>query len=115
MTSDDGLLLVRELDERPGLIGLIQKHLVDSRPGRNTQFPLADVFRQSAYGRLAGYEDLNDATRLARDPAFPLMGSDKVWERPVALTSTLHWFETGLAACEGSWRRETDEATQQNG
>ncbi len=35
---------------------------MDSRTGRNTQFPLADLFRQSAYSRLAGYEDLNDYT-----------------------------------------------------
>jgi len=100
VTSDGGLLLVRELDERLGLTGLIQNHLVDSRTGRNAQFPLADLFRQSAYSRLAGYEDLNDATRLARDPTFRLMGSEKVWERGVALTSTLHWFETDLLARE---------------
>ena len=90
----------RELDERLGLTGLIQNHLVDSRTGRNTQFPLADLFRQSAYSRLAGHEDLNDATRLASDPTFRLMGSQKVWERGVALTSTLHWFETDLLARE---------------
>ncbi len=70
VTSDGGLLLVRELDERLDLTGLIQNHLVDSRTGRNTQFPLADLFRQSAYSRLAGYEDLNDATRLASDPTL---------------------------------------------
>ena len=49
-----GLLVVRELDERLGLTGLIQNYLVDSRTGRNTQFPLADVFRRSAHSRLAG-------------------------------------------------------------
>ncbi len=65
LISDEGLLLVRELDERLGLTGLIQNHLVDSRTGRNTQFPLAGLFRQSAYSRLAAYEDMNDATRVA--------------------------------------------------
>ncbi len=43
VTSDGGLVLVRELDERLGLTGLMQKHLVDSRTGRNTQLPLAGV------------------------------------------------------------------------
>jgi hypothetical protein len=100
VTSNGGLLLVRELDERLGLTGLIQNHLVDSRAGRNTQFPLVDLFRQSAYSRLAGYGDLNDATRLASDPTFRLTGSEKVWERGVALTSTLHWFDTELLARE---------------
>ena len=98
MTSDGGLLVARELDERLGLTGLIENHLVDSRTGRNTQFPLADLFRQSAYSRLTGYEDLTDATRLVRDPTFRLMGSEKAWQRGVAVTSTLHWFETDLLA-----------------
>src|ERR1700674_703350 len=61
---------------------------------------MAVLFRQSAYSRLAGYEDLNDAIRLASDPTFRRMGSEKVWERGVALTSTLHWFETESLARE---------------
>jgi hypothetical protein len=44
VTSDGGWVLVRELDERLGLTGLIQKHLMDFRTGHNTQFPLADLF-----------------------------------------------------------------------
>jgi hypothetical protein len=68
VTSDGGLILVRELDERFALSELIGQHLVDSRTGRNRQFPLADLLRQSVYSRLAGYEDLNDAARLSADP-----------------------------------------------
>ena len=100
MTSDGGLILVRELDERFGLSWLIGEHLVDSRTGCNRQFPLADLLRQSVRSRLADYEDLNDAARVSADPTFRLMGSEKVWERGVALTSTLHWFETDLLARE---------------
>jgi hypothetical protein len=37
--------------------------------------------RQSVYSRLAGYEDVNDAGRLAQDPAFRLIGSSRIWER----------------------------------
>jgi hypothetical protein len=53
VTSDGGLLLVRELDERLGFGGLIERHLSDGR-GKNTQLPLADLVRQSVYSRLAG-------------------------------------------------------------
>ena len=42
VTSDGGLILVRELDERFGLSELLGQHLVDSRTGRNRQFPLAE-------------------------------------------------------------------------
>src|SRR5271169_2323065 len=95
VTSDGGLLLVRELDERLGLGALIQRHLTDAR-GKNTQLPLTDLVRQSVYSRLAGYEDVNDAERLSQDPAFRLIGSEKVLERGAALTSRLQSFETEL-------------------
>ncbi len=52
VTSDGGLILVRELDERFSLSELIGQHLVDLRSGRNRQFPLADLLRQSVYSRL---------------------------------------------------------------
>jgi hypothetical protein len=100
VTSDAGLILVRELDERLGLEALICEHLKDSRQGLNRQFSLTDLFRQSVYSRLAGYEDLNDAERLAADPTFRLIGSPKIWDRGAALTSTLHWFETELLTRE---------------
>lgn len=54
VTSDAGLILVRELDERLGLSELIEGHLADSR-GTNRQLPLADLLGQSVYSRLAGY------------------------------------------------------------
>jgi len=102
VTSDGGLILVRELDERLGLGELIERHLTDSRRGKNTQFPLADLLRQSVYSRLAGYEDVNDAERLSQDPTFRLIGSEKIWERGAALTSRLQSFETELLAEEGN-------------
>jgi len=98
VTSDGGVILVRELDERLGFGELIDRHLVDRRHGKNTQFPLADLLRQSVYSRLAGYEDVNDAERLAQDPTFRLIGSEKIWNRGAALTSRLQTFETEMLA-----------------
>ena len=100
VTSDGGLILVRELDERLGFGELIDEHLSDSRQGTNKQFTLADLLRQSVYSRLAGYEDLNDAARVSIDPTFRLIGSQKIWDRGAALTSTLHSFETEMLASE---------------
>ena len=87
MTSDGGLILVRELDERLGLEKLIEEHLSDSRQGLNKPFPLSDLLQRSVYSRLAGYEDLNDAERLAADPTFRLISSQRVWDRIAALPS----------------------------
>jgi hypothetical protein len=91
---------VRELDERLGFGQLIQQHLTDSRRGKNTQFPFADLLRQSVYSRLAGYKDLNDAQRLSQDPTFRLIGSEKIWDRCAALTLRLQTFETEMLAEE---------------
>ena len=56
--------------------------------------------RQSVYSRLAGYEDVNDAEQLSRDPTFRLIGSEKIWDRGAALLSRLQTFETELLAEE---------------
>jgi hypothetical protein len=88
------------LDERLGFGDLIAQHLTDSRRGKNTQLPLADLLRQSVYSRIAGYEDVNDAERLAQDPTFRLIGSERIWERGAALTSRWQSFETEVLGQE---------------
>ncbi len=98
ITSDGGLILVRELDERLGFGETIAQHLTHSRRGKNTQLPLADLFRQSVYSRIADYEDVNDVARLSQDPTFRLIGSEKTWDRGAVLTSRLQTFETETLA-----------------
>src|SRR3982074_3762610 len=104
VTSDAGLLLPRELDERLGLRALIHGHLTDPRTGYNRQFPLPDLFRQSIYSRLAGYEDTNDAERLAEDPTFRMLASGQRRETSGARPSTLHWFETDALTEERNYQ-----------
>src|ERR1700691_191825 len=79
VTSDGGLILVRELDERLGFGELATACLTDTR-AKNAQLQIVDLLRQSVYSRLAGYEDVNDAERLAGDPSFRLIGSEKIWD-----------------------------------
>ena len=99
VTSNGGLILVRELDERLGFGKLIDRHLTDAR-AENARFSFADLLRQSVYSRLAGYEDVNDAEHLSHDPTFRLIGSEKIWDRGAALTSRLQTFETEMLAEE---------------
>jgi hypothetical protein len=94
----DGSDSPRELDERLGLSALIDQHLSGHRTGRNSQFLLPDLLRQSIYSRRAGYEDTNDAERLAEDPTFRMLASRERRDTSVALTSTPHWFETDVLA-----------------
>ena len=70
ITSDAGLLAYRELDEVLGLTQIAGAVLSERRRGKNTRHLLTGLLRQSVYGRLAGYEHLNDADRLSADPAM---------------------------------------------
>src|SRR3954449_13224734 len=74
ITSDAGLLAYRELDDALHLTDTAANTLADARTGKNGRHRLAGLLRQAVFGRLAGYEDVNDAERLCRDPAMPLGG-----------------------------------------
>src|SRR3954454_21673965 len=66
ITSDAGLLAYRELDDTLRLTDMGAEKLADARTGKNGRHRLAGLLRQSVFGRLAGYEDVNDAGRLCR-------------------------------------------------
>jgi hypothetical protein len=96
VTTDAGLLAYRELDEALGLTGMASDVLTDSRQGSNKQHGLSPLLRQSIYGRLAGYEDVNDAERLCVDPAMRHVvgGRASQPEKQAASTSEVGRFET---------------------
>ena len=64
VTSDAGLLAYRELDDAIGLSAVTGETLADTRTGKNGRHALVGLLRQSMFGRLAGYDDVNDAERL---------------------------------------------------
>ena len=98
VTSDAGLLAYRELDEALGLTEMGKDILTDSRSGTNKQHQLLPLLRQSIYSRLAGYEDVNDAERLAVDPAMRHVvgGRAAQADKEAASTSGVGRFETDM-------------------
>ena len=94
ITSDAGLLACRELDAALGLTETANDYIHESRTGRNVQHRLLPLLRQSVYSRLAGYEDTNDAERLAQDPAMRVIVGWQGTDKQAASTNTMSRFET---------------------
>ena len=61
----------RELDDALALTAMASETLANARTVKNGRHALAGLFRQSVFGRLAGYEDMNDAKRLRHDSRRP--------------------------------------------
>jgi hypothetical protein len=109
VTSDAGLLAYRELDDALGLSDLAG----DARTGKNGRHALVGMLRQAVFGRLAGYEDVNDAERLRHDPAMRWIVGGKAAHGCAASPSQMGRFETrwltaaknlsALADLSGQW------------
>src|SRR3954467_10046339 len=110
ITSDGGLLAYGELDDALGLTTVAALALAEGRRGKNIRHRLLGLLRQAIYGRLAGYEDVNDADRLARDPARRAIGGREGLDRPAASTSQMGRFETEWLATETNLAALTDLA-----
>src|SRR5918995_4970241 len=108
ITSDGGLLAYRELDDALDLTTMGVSALAEGRRGKNTRHRLLGLLRQAVYGRLAGYEDVNDAARLARDPAMRAIVGREGLGRPAASTSQMGRLETEWVGPQGHPPPPTD-------
>ena len=98
LSSDGGLLLYRELDEALGLFDKTVRFVRDTRKGKNGVHTLMGLLRQSVFGRLAGYEDVNDAERLALDPVMRRIVGGRTVDGQAASSSQMgHYGPPGLS------------------
>jgi len=92
ISSDGGLLFVKEFDRKLGLTrraGQLLKSF-DNRQAGKVKHPMVDLLRQRVFGLIAGNEDLNDHHELRNDPLIQtVVGRDS----QLATPSTLCRFE----------------------
>src|SRR3954451_8764845 len=97
LTSDAGLLPIRQLDERIRLTEQVAAALHDRRDPVLTQQSLVSMVRQRIYGILADYEDQNDHDTLRSDPVFKLIADRLPNDPDLSSQPTLSRFENAVS------------------
>ena len=110
VTTDAGLLACRELDDSVELTEMARDVLADSRTGKNGRHGMVGQFRQSVFGRLGGYDDVNDADHLGCDPAIRWIVGGHAIKGRAASTSQMGRFETELLATDENFAALTEVA-----
>src|SRR5499427_3487793 len=101
LSSDAGVVLLKDIDAQLGLTHDLAMALKDPRDPRRVVFTVEDLLKQRVYQIVAGYEDANDANTLRDDPIFKLM-LDRLPETGASLASqpTLSRFENRVSRTE---------------
>ena len=94
MTSDAGLLPLRQFDERWGYTARLAGLLADTR--RDPEHPVVEMVRQRLLGILADDEDCNDHDDLRSDPVFKLVAGRSLDAPDLASQPTLSRFENAI-------------------
>jgi hypothetical protein len=107
ITSDAGVLPVREFDERIGLTSSLAQAFRDKRQAAKVDHSRREIFRHRVYGLVAGYEDARDADSTRHDPLFQAVAGDRGAGDLLASQSTITRWENDVTEeeIEGIYRR----------
>lgn len=97
LTSDAGLLPIRQLDECLGLTAQFAEVLHDRRAQGAATHSFLSMLRMRVYGILADYPDQNDHDVLRYDPLFKLLAGRSPEDRELASQPTLSRFENAIS------------------
>lgn len=107
LSSDAGLLPIRQFDEQIGYTAGFAAALHDKRHEPFVDHSFAEMSRSRIYGILAGYADQNDHDQLRYDPVFKLLAGRRPSDDELASQPTLSRFENAIDI--PSFRRLQDE------
>jgi hypothetical protein len=98
VSSDAGLLFLREVENRIGLISKMTDSLRDRRHPGYVKHQLLELFKQRIFQIACGYEDGNDSNELRSDPIMKI-ACEKLPDEDPALASqpTISRFENGIS------------------
>ena len=93
VSTDGGGLLLREVEQKIGLMDRLAACFSDKRKQDRVEHRLAEMLAQRIFGLALGYEDLNDHEQLRRDPLMALLSGKRELAEPLAGKSTLNRLE----------------------
>ena len=96
VSSDAGILPVRQFDDQIGYTDRFIACLNDLRDPERIEHSVAEMLRQRFFGLIAGYEDCNDHDTLRSDPVFKLVAGKTPERRDLASQPTLSRFENAI-------------------
>src|SRR5215470_1286727 len=101
LSSDAGVVLLKDIDDQLGLTHNLATVLSDPRAPRRIHFTVEDLLKQRIFQIAAGYEDANDSNTLRHDPIFKLL-LDRLPETgcPLASQPTISRFENRVSRTE---------------
>jgi len=88
LTADAGVLMLRELMERTGLIEWLDSHFTDSRKPESITHPMSELLRTALTLLAQGWTDADDADHLRHDPVLRLAVSDRHQDAPLRTPET---------------------------
>jgi hypothetical protein len=100
LSSDAGLLPIRQLDQRLGFTRQLAAALRDPRDPDLIEHSVLDMLRMRLYGILAGYQDQNDHDALRADPVFKLVADRLPTDPDLASQPTLSRFENAVSIAD---------------
>lgn len=111
-SSDGGAVLLRAINRKLHLTSRLAQHLADERTADRVLHTRQELFDQRVFGIALGYEDQNDAARVAADPVMKgLVGRGAVRGRDLASQATLSRFENAASPRElVAMMRELEDA-----
>ena len=116
ITSDAGILLLREVEKRTGLIAGLSECFTDYRDARWIEHTVEELLGERLYGMCLGYEDLNDHDQLRCDPLLAVavnkadpLGQNRRQEsdrgKALAGKSTLNRLELGKSGGPDKYKK----------
>ena len=98
LSSDGGVIALRELDEKLKITGSLVENLVDPRDQNTTTYLLSELIRTRLYLIAQGWNDADDADSLRNDPAFVVAVSQQKGQTPLKPENVNIRMPDGLAS-----------------